>query len=180
MDHSTPESAVGEMQTDTVTDPQLQTASSEGPLPKACGLEQSGKDDDSTPLGSSLESLRLKQLRPNAVIFTDSGYFSVDSPPPHPLVQDLDSFNVVSLRGGRPKAKEGKKPSYKKGGAKGKRPSAITETPLAPQSVPGEPCQPYGLCICILASISTVRMYIFPVGYVVVCTCTPTIVVCIG
>ena len=138
MDRSTSKSPVSDMQTDTTTDPQPQSVSSEGPLPKVSTIEQSGKEDDSTPMGSSLESSRHSQLRSNAVIFTDSGYFSVDSPSPHPAVQDLDSFNVISLKGGRPKAKEGKKPASKKGGAKSKRPTTVTKTPIAPQSVPGD------------------------------------------
>ena len=104
------------------------------------GLEMSGKEKVSTSLGSHWEKpLRPTQRGPNAVLLTDSGYSSLDcSPTPQPLLQDLDSFNVVSLKGGRPRLKEGKKPPSTKGVAKSKRPIICAEAPPAHHRLPGE------------------------------------------
>ena len=153
---STQESAVREMPADTISDPQPQSKSWEGSLPKASGLKNSGKENVGISLGSHLEKpLRLAQRGPDAVLLTDTGYSSVDcSPSPHPLLQDLDSFNVVSLKGGCPRAKEGKKASSRKGGAKGKRPTIIAEAPAAHQSAPGETSQAPGFAVaCITIAL---------------------------
>ena len=104
------------------------------------GPEMSGKEKVSTSLGSHWEKpLRPTQRGPNAVLLTDSGYSSLDcSTTPQPLLQDLDSFNVVSLKGGRPRLKEGKKPPSTKGVAKSKRPIICAEAPPAHHRLPGE------------------------------------------
>lgn len=140
------ETALREIQEDTVSDPLSQRKNWEGSLPKEGGLEMSAKVGDSTSLGSHLEQpLRPTQRGPNAVLWTDSGYSSVDcSPTAQPLLTDLDSFNVVSLKGGRQRSKSGKKSSARKEVAKGKRPSIIREVSAAHQGLPGETCQPAG------------------------------------
>lgn len=138
---STHGATVGDPQEATVTGPQPKSNSWEVLLHKGGGLEMSGKEKMSTSLGSSHweKPLRPTQRGPNAVLLTDSGYPSLDcSTTPQPLLQDLDSFNVVSLKGGRPRSKEGKKPPSTKGVAKSRRPIICAEAPAAHHKLPGE------------------------------------------